>query len=120
MAERLRRLLNAAVNRHRAIVERMRHGNLGLDPLQAVVGQIQAGEERGRLAEGKDRRTHVVAKRRERKFVRPGAATDRISALDKQNPILVPCQFYCCRQAIRAGANHNSVVINHRAIQADG
>jgi len=114
-AERLRGLLERAVQRHRgAAVERVRSLDWRLEQLEPVFVQRQAGEERRAERERVNRRADVVVKAGDRQLGRAGAAADRLGALDHVDGAPAARQLDRGGQAVGPGAYDDRVYQGRR------
>ena len=95
-----------------AIVERMRERRLRVHEGHAVIGERQRREERRRLRQCVNRGAHVVRDAGLGEFSRSNAAADRRFRLVEADAKACPCQRDRGRQAVRAGADHDSVEVS--------
>jgi hypothetical protein len=93
----------------RAVIERMRQGGRGFDPLQPVLGQGQAPEKGRANPQWIKRRTDVVNKTGQGQFGLARPATDLILRLENQNGESCLCASDGGGKAVWARADHYDV-----------
>ena len=93
-----------------AVVERMSQRRGRMNPGQAMFGQRDGPKERGGHANRMNGRTYIVRKSRQRQRCRASAAAKRGLRFEHQNAAILPGQRDRGCQAVRTGADDDSVV----------
>ena len=105
-----RRRVDVALDEdRRPVVERVADAVRRLDPAQAVLGEVQLGEERRGPAERMDRAAHVVDEARERALGRAGAAAHGLRPLEERDRMTGFRELDRGRQAVGPAAHDHGV-----------